>query len=259
MSQEQCFWHTHHNAELYYFLSGIARVHIEDSIYVANPGDVFLMRPNEPHYFEIVPDTPYERIVINFDPLAFSKFDKSNFISSCFYDRKIGQKNQYRFEDFPNTNFSDSFMKIVKNTPNNETNIFSNLFMVLNEIANVFHSNISMISPSNTSLESDIIRYVNDYIEKPLNIESICQEFFISRSKLTQVFKQSTGMAPWEYITFRRLQKAYELIEKGHLATKIYELCGFDNYSTFYRAFVKQYGKFPSSSKSKKSKTSKGN
>ena len=254
MNQDQCFLHTHLNAELYYFLSGITKVHIDDSVYEASPGDVFLIKPNEPHYFEVATNKPYERIVINFDPRLFENFDKDKYILHCFYDRENGQKNQYRSSDFSDKSYSILFSDMVKTQKNHSVNLYANLFLILKKIADIFNSDIVMESPTTNSMDSAIIRYVNDHLEKPLNVGMICQHFFIGRSKLNQIFKHNTGLSPWEYITVKRLSKAQRLLADGYLATKIYELCGFDNYSTFYRAYVKYYGSFPSYAKVPKHK-----
>ncbi|MBO4732855.1 MAG: helix-turn-helix transcriptional regulator [Clostridia bacterium] len=257
MSQDQCFLHTHLNAELYFFLNGITKIHIDDSVYEAAVGDVFLIRPNEPHYFEVTPDEPYERIVVNFDPHLFKDFDKKNYISNCFYNRHFGEKNQYHSTDFFDKNYSSYFMSMVNKENSNEVNIYACLFMILKAAADVFNSDVVMESPITNTVESEIIRYVNDYLEKPLSVDAVCQHFFVSRSKLTHIFKHNTGMAPWEYITVKRLNKAQNLIINGYLPTKVYSLCGFDNYTSFYRAYTKYYGNFPSHFKVSKLNKSK--
>lgn len=246
MSRELCFLHTHLNAELYYFLSGDIKIHIDDSIYIASKGDVFLIRPNEPHYFEVDPNFPYERIVINFDPETFAKFDGKDYIKSCFYNRKSGQKNQYCVSCFKDKAYSKFFMDMVTPSKSNEVNIYSNLFMILSEIADIFNSDIVLEVPFTDSLDSQIIRYVNDNLEKPLNLNMLCERFYISRSKLNQIFNRNTGISTWDYILNKRLNKAKALLVAGYPSTRVAELCGFSNYSTFYRAYIKLFGVSPS-------------
>ncbi len=248
-SNMRYFLHTHTNAELYYFLSGNIKIHIDDGIYNASSGDVFLIRPNEPHYFEVNLDSPYERIVINFDPYVFKNFDRNNYISNCFFARKSGEKNQYCASDFSDKSYASYITNMVNRVKNFETNVYSNLFMLLCEIADIFNSGTPLEMPVTDSFDSKIIRYVNDNLGKDLNIQLICDNFYISRSKLNNVFKRNTGNSVWEYVTAKRLANAKSMLTRGYPATKIAEPCGFSNYSTFYRAYKKYYGTYPSESK----------
>ena len=59
------------------------------------------------------------------------------------------------------------------------------------------------------------------------------------------LFKSETGLSLGHYITAKRLQKARRLIAEGRALTAVCYDCGFTNYSTFYRAWKKQYDLSP--------------
>jgi AraC-like DNA-binding protein len=67
----------------------------------------------------------------------------------------------------------------------------------------------------------------------------------MSVSQLERVFKQATHSSVWHYITLKRLAAARERIESGSSATDASLECGFGDYSSFYRAYVKEYGRAP--------------
>ena len=47
------------------------------------------------------------------------------------------------------------------------------------------------------------------------------------------------------YLTVKRLVYARQRIEAGEPATHAYLACGFNDYSSFYRAYVKYFGTAP--------------
>ena len=69
--------------------------------------------------------------------------------------------------------------------------------------------------------------------------------FFISKSQLCRLFKKATGSTLWQYITIKRLTKARLMLREGEKPTKVCFACGFNDYSTFYRAYIKYYGHGP--------------
>ena len=91
---------------------------------------------------------------------------------------------------------------------------------------------------------------IADYIEKNHNeeitLEMLSGKFFFSKNHIINLFKKNFGVTPVAYINNAKLKKAeyflkvtYEPIEK------ISGLCGFQNYSHFYKLFVRKNGISP--------------
>ena len=83
------------------------------------------------------------------------------------------------------------------------------------------------------------------HLFSPLTADRLAAHFYLSRSQFGRVFKNITGTSPWDYITAKRLIAAKSMIEKGAGAKKAADDCGFGDYSNFYRAYVKRFGKKP--------------
>ncbi|EQK30291.1 helix-turn-helix domain-containing protein [Clostridioides difficile] len=58
-------------------------------------------------------------------------------------------------------------------------------------------------------------------------------------------FKSHTGTSIHNYIVQKRLILAKSLITNGHLMSEVCNKCGFNDYSSFVRAFKKNYGVSP--------------
>jgi AraC-like DNA-binding protein len=89
---------------------------------------------------------------------------------------------------------------------------------------------------------SDIINYISAQATTPLRIDAICRRFYISRAQLNRKFRERTGLSVWEYITNKRLLLAQNLLQTGETPAVVSAKVGFNNYTTFYRAYRKKFG-----------------
>ena len=236
--------HTHDRYELFCFFGGKGVYKIEGTRYALEAGDILIMRPAESHYIEISPDSPYTRLVINFEARLFDSVDREQKLISAYTKRKNGHFNLYRSSDFGNDDYLVYIKKIIAPSQYRGLQIISNLIPLLNEISTAFQSKNE--DSINDSPDYRIIRYINRNLSNSITLDDICREFFISKPQLCRMFKAATGSTVWDYITVKRLVTAKNLIQSGRSPTKIYTECGFSDYSSFYRAYRKKYGVSPS-------------
>lgn len=99
------------------------------------------------------------------------------------------------------------------------------------------------------SEHSDILKktfcYIDDNIDKPIQLASVAQAIGISESYLSTFFKREIGKSFVTYVTARKLEKAKLLLQKGDLAYQVSEALGFENYSYFSKVFKKYIGITP--------------
>lgn len=77
-------------------------------------------------------------------------------------------------------------------------------------------------------------------------MERAAREFFVSKSTIDQLFRKKLGISFYRYLTQSRLIAAKERILEGEALGRICTDVGFADYSTFYRAFRREYGVAPS-------------
>ncbi|EET58691.1 transcriptional regulator, AraC family [Marvinbryantia formatexigens DSM 14469] len=90
-----------------------------------------------------------------------------------------------------------------------------------------------------------ILAYIHQNIGQPLAIETLAEHFFLSPSYLCRIFKSTTGTTINKYITAKRITLAKSLLMEGHTVSETAELCGFNDYSNFLKAFTKAVGISP--------------
>ena len=140
------------------------------------------------------------------------------------------------------------FSKYGKRSPLSEAMSASlvNQFLLL-----MADEEIAQIDPEGNGLVGQIIAYLNRHIGERLSIEQTAKRFFISKYYLCRLFKKHTGVTVLAYINSKRMAKAHQLISEGEPPTEVAYSLGFSDYSSFYRAYVKEIGKSPSNAAKK--------
>jgi AraC-like DNA-binding protein len=80
-----------------------------------------------------------------------------------------------------------------------------------------------------------------------MTLEELARELNYSVFHFLRLFKTSTGMTPFEYLTEIKIEKAKRLLrESEYTITEICSMCGFKYQSHFAQAFSKRTGLPPS-------------
>ena len=82
------------------------------------------------------------------------------------------------------------------------------------------------------------IAYINERLDQNLSLAEIAAVVQMSPHYFASLFKQSTGLAPYQYVTQCRIEKAKQLLRQSDLA--IVDICqqvGFQSQSHFTNVF----------------------
>lgn len=245
--------HIHEQYEIFYFISGDATFLVEGNEYPLTDGDLLIMRNSESHKIKILSDKTYERFSLHFNPDILSTFDTENILLLPFLNRSLGSNNLYKISEFKDIQPIELFKCMCENldySVETKLNIMSNLYPLLNILRKSF-KNKSQQNISNTKLDvaKQLVDYINDHLYSDLSLDILSKHFFLSSSQLSKIFKKSTGSSIWEYIVIKRLLSAKSKIKSGVCATTACAECGFKDYSSFYRAYIKHFKNPPNQDK----------
>ena len=245
--------HSHDYYEFYFFESGSVSMEIADRQYALHQGDMLIIPPGVFHRAIVAEDgDTYRRFVFwisrDFLQALAGQAPEYGFLARC-----AEQQLQYRY----------SFDRITFNT------IRFLLFSVLDELRTGRYARDEMLqmelrrllltvnrlvfeqqNEKSTKEERNqyavISSYIDEHLNEPLTLDSIAGQFFLSKYYVAHLFRERAGLSVLQYLTKKRLAAVCAAIQNGQ---PIHEAClqyGFQEYSSFYRAFQKEYGLSPS-------------
>lgn len=90
-----------------------------------------------------------------------------------------------------------------------------------------------------------VLAYVEEHLAEKLSLGEVARQFWVSESTITQLFHHKMGVSFYRCVTQRRLIAAKSRILAGEPLEAVAPAVGFADYSTFYRAFKREYGISP--------------
>jgi len=233
--------HAHEYYEVCWFKEGKGVYHIEGNEYPLEPGDLVLIRPREAHYVEVDPGQPFERILFSFGATLLRTLDPDESFQAPLQLPQPGTQNLYPFREFPQLHGPLETMLI----PNSSRgDILIGLIRFL-QLLNEAYIQAPPMYEQKETVERRIIRLINDNYHLELSLQELCDQFYISRAQLCRRFKKATGSSIGKYIMLKRMDAAQRLIVQGRKLSEVCSLCGFQDYSTFYRTYTRHFGRSP--------------
>ena len=97
-----------------------------------------------------------------------------------------------------------------------------------------------------SSRREAVVGFIDTHLDEDLSLERIAKELYLSKFYVSHLFREATGLTVHQYVTKKRLAKSLLAIKSGAPIGQVWAACGFQDHSSFYRAFKKEYGLSPS-------------
>lgn len=220
--------HPYH--ELLYFIGGKGVIHTEAFKQELKEKSLIFIPKGKYHSFRIVKTNEFERLKISFESEEIFKLLKNAYTESV------------KVLNNPSSIILSLLERIcfcISGKTDNELFIHGATLTALSEFSNTSDRKDLWLDVS--PLIADCIRYVEDNIDKDLSISAISKHLNFSPSTLFHMFKKEMGDSLHRYVVQRRLIYAKSLLDAGKRPTEIYDMCGYTNYSSFYKAYVKMF------------------
>lgn len=236
--------HMHDFYELIFFVHGDVDYMIESKSKKLVSNDIILIPAGLLHYGVANIEVEYERYVLKF-PLRLINDTLAKEIQdfTCFSGNYPALKELFIKLDNIYNNYSDEHKYILMVNTLSEILInMQNKSKLSDELIGVYHNPVV----------SKVIAYINENIKKNITLTDICNDLNFSRAHISNEFSRVMKIPVMTYIRYKKIIAAHQKILEGNV--KINEVAyeyGFEEYSTFYRNYIKIIGKPPYSNTKK--------
>lgn len=241
-------YHYHDFHKVVIFISGKAAYHIEGKAYQLKPWDILLVNRHAIHRPEIDHSVPYERFILWIqNDIPWQELLK------CFQKANDRSYNLVRLNSALQEKMKDILFELENSAKSDEygkeiltQSLFLQFMVYLNRIFLEKQYIFDKKSYTFNSQIASILQYINHNLKEDLSVETLSARYYVSKYHLMRKFKQETGYTLHNYIVNKRLLMARTLISNGMPVTKAAQESGFAEYSTFSRAYRKQFKTTPS-------------
>lgn len=219
---------------LLYTLSGEGYLEYEGKSHYLRSGDGFLIDCNQPHFYKTV-KKEWNHCVVHFHGTGaktlYQTYKESH---PVLFHQPLNGTFQNLLEE--------QFQYQTTLVPYRDAQITGNLYRLL-----LFLLTETSAAEDNTAKTvQSVIRYMEEHLSDPLNLDVLEQEFHISKFHLSREFRKLTGYPPIEYLIRMRLEQAQFLLSYTDLPVyRIAEAVGVPNEQYFGKLFKSRFGETP--------------
>lgn len=240
-------FHAHDFYEFYFFISGDASAYIEEFAYRLKPRDVVIFAPGMMHRsFFHQTEAYYERLLVYISAESLRKiaYKQSNLLLTV---EELVQSRRFA-ASLSHESFAccrDTIDQVIQDTAGLKTphqalinKCRIDLMMAL--LCGWFEQQAAEGAHVPQSRVAAVIAYINAHLDEPFSLDEMASRFFVSKYYLMHEFKAYTSRTIYQFIQSKRINKAKHLIQMGESPSALYRQCGFNDYSAFYKAFMKE-------------------
>ena len=257
-------FHTHVYFQIYYIKKGSLTHFVEDYSSKLSAGDMFIIPPGVVHRIE--DDEGISFYSLSFMPEIIEEMSHTasfaaNFLHQVSREGHTRSKITVPSEEVLRieTLIEQIYEEFQKNNLAGGEIIKMYTALLVSLFARIYFDTSNELPIPQSKDKNHLMLYCIDYIKlnyfKSISLEDMLRLSTLSKGEFCKRFREITGHSFLEYLHLCRIRKACEHIKNGDKMSTVYSFCGYDDYSVFYRNFVKIMGISPAKYKDVNSKS----
>lgn len=242
--------HSHDYFQIYYIEKGTITHYLEDGESRLVAGDMFIIPPGVKHRISEKPDTAFYSFSFMEESVAGTGF-YMDFLKGLVLDKNIRPKISVPSDGVMQI---ESLMRHIYHEFHNKKIACGEVMRayaiaLVTEFARIYYEMENTVPMAYSGDAKEFILHCTGYMQenfdKEISLDSMVRLSAMSKSSFCSMFFGVTGKTFNHYLNSLRIHKAAEYIKNGYKITAIYGLCGYNDFSTFYRNFKKIMGISP--------------
>ncbi|HWQ06098.1 MAG TPA: AraC family transcriptional regulator [Feifaniaceae bacterium] len=239
---QRVYSHHHEFYELYLFLCGSAEFLIEGQATPLEPYTLLLIPPGRTHSLRFLESgSVYRRTVLWLSPELFCRLAPERWENPL--ELRLGDEDGADIE---------RLLQLLEGEQSRLERDFSDfagketLFADYIRLMLVLIARLSTGGAADSAFLGRAQGYIEAHLMDDLSADAVARALHMGKSHLMRRFAREAGVSLHQYILKLRLQRAKRLLSRGVPAGEAASGAGFLDYTTFYKAFLREYGLSPS-------------
>lgn len=238
--------------QILYIIKGTAKISSSGINNYFSDDTLIIARPQTPLHYWFDFSKEFKYIFIDVHPSLFKTIESDNDFFSAF-NTKTDEQRVFELKS-SDCKLLKSMLTGIENAIDkhyNRNHMVSRIYALFSEIYSVFSGRNHSKNMQTDSISLKIMNYITDnYQKKNITYDELSEKFFVSVPTVNKILYKWTGRPLNVFINDTRLNDAKNLMAKGDISLiRVAEMCGFGNYSTFYRAYKRKFGYPPKQDK----------
>lgn len=239
--------HFHNEYEIFYLIEGERQFFFDNRAYKVQGGSLILVDENAIHMTRASSDedTGHDRIILYITKQKMQELDRlfPNINLVKFFKEQYGVFNLTSEQQ---TQFMILYQSLKQELDHKDRSSSAMISMTIMMYfigfirKNMAHKLIDVASNASSKHQTiyAIADYISEHYTENLTLESLANDFFLSKYYLCRSFKEITGYGINEYLHIHRIKKAKQLLEETSLSVSQISLqLGYDSLTHFERIF----------------------
>lgn len=244
--------HSHDYYEFYFFLGGNVSIRIAGTKHPLKTGNMVLIPPGVTHQAIIHNmDIPYCRFVFWISKSFYAKLSEVSEDYGYLMQkaRTDGQYISY-YDVITFNSLQAKIFRLIEEIHSERFGKTAQISLCVQDL--LLHLNRTAYEEANPNvMEKEhglyelLLQYIETHLDEELSLDSLARTFYVSKYHIAHVFKEKLGLSVHRYITKKRLALCRDAILSCSEISEACLLCGFKDYSSFFRSFKKEFGMSP--------------
>ena len=245
--------HSHAYYEVYLFSAGSVDMVIDNVKHSLHPGDMIIVPPQTLHRAVIRKgEAPYQRFVFWLSVAYCARLKRES--PDYLYLFSHAEKEKEYIYHLNLLEFNSTRSKLFSLLEELHTDRFGrdtqidlsvrDLILMLNRT--IYQKKYPATKKEKLSSYQTITDYITNHLEEDLSLDALSRELYLNKYYIGHLIQENTGVSLHQYIIKKRLAACCDAMQGGQSIGACCAKYGFLNYSSFYRAFRKEYAMSPS-------------